>query len=275
VGRSQRLHLSDVRRVFRLLGEVRELGAEPLAWRHHILQSLGRIINVAVAISGELQYEKDIPRLVPESFGEVRIPRGGEGNVLLPFLTSEASAQCPVFRALARWETGCRTRAYSAKHIERTFGLRAWSSSALIQQHCAAGLEACIYSQHSIPLGRACHAIVLYRQRREPAFTSGQTRLIHVFHEELGRLWHLQVRADSLDLRPRLRQTLDGLCSGLSEKQIAKLLGLSQHTVHNYVKELHRHFGVSSRGELLARWTALLRPHFVPRLTSQPPLGSP
>jgi DNA-binding CsgD family transcriptional regulator len=29
-------------------------------------------------------------------------------------------------------------------------------------------------------------------------------------------------------------------------------MGLSRHTVHDYVKALHRHFGVSSRGELLA-----------------------
>jgi DNA-binding CsgD family transcriptional regulator len=55
-------------------------------------------------------------------------------------------------------------------------------------------------------------------------------------------------------LSRRKSQTLKCLLRGLSEKQIAKELGLSQHTIHIYVKELHKQFGVASRGELLARW---------------------
>ena len=60
--------------------------------------------------------------------------------------------------------------------------------------------------------------------------------------------------AEIADLPPRLRQTLEGLLGGDSEKQIAHRLGLSRHTVHVYVKALYKRFGVSSRGELLARW---------------------
>jgi hypothetical protein len=42
-----------VREAFRLLGELRELGAEPLVWRRHMLESLGRIIGVTVGMSAE------------------------------------------------------------------------------------------------------------------------------------------------------------------------------------------------------------------------------
>ncbi len=56
------------------------------------------------------------------------------------------------------------------------------------------------------------------------------------------------------DLSRRQQQTLTCLLSGDSEKQIAAKLALSRHTVHVYVKGLYRHFGASSRGELLARW---------------------
>ena len=55
-------------------------------------------------------------------------------------------------------------------------------------------------------------------------------------------------------LPPRLRETLTSLLSGASEKQIAQTMNLSQHTVHVYVKQLYKHYKVSSRGELLARW---------------------
>lgn len=58
---------------------------------------------------------------------------------------------------------------------------------------------------------------------------------------------------DDPRLSRRLRQTLEALLTGDSEKQVAAKLGLSRHTVHIYVKALYRHFAVSSRGELLAK----------------------
>ena len=54
-------------------------------------------------------------------------------------------------------------------------------------------------------------------------------------------------------LSSRMRQTLECLLAGDSEKEAAAKLQLSRHTVHIYVKNLHKHYQVSSRGELLAR----------------------
>lgn len=61
-------------------------------------------------------------------------------------------------------------------------------------------------------------------------------------------------RATAEPLPPRLQQTLELLLAGDSEKQVARKLAISPHTVHAYVKMLYRKFDVSSRGELLARW---------------------
>jgi DNA-binding CsgD family transcriptional regulator len=58
----------------------------------------------------------------------------------------------------------------------------------------------------------------------------------------------------SARLSPRKQQTLTGLLGGLSEKQVAARLGISQNTVHTYVKQLYVGFRVSSRSELLALW---------------------
>jgi DNA-binding CsgD family transcriptional regulator len=52
----------------------------------------------------------------------------------------------------------------------------------------------------------------------------------------------------------RDRQTLDALMEGDSEKEAALRLGLSVHTIHEYVNSLYRRFGVSSRAELLAHF---------------------
>lgn len=55
-------------------------------------------------------------------------------------------------------------------------------------------------------------------------------------------------------LSPRMRQTLEALMTGDSEKQIAAKMKVSPHTVHVYVKQLYKRFGANSRGELMARF---------------------
>ena len=77
-------------------------------------------------------------------------------------------------------------------------------------------------------------------------------------------------------LAPRLRQVLACLFEGDSEKQIAARLRISRHTVHEYLRRLHRLFDVSSRGELLARcapFLPLLHPRDSPEETGPGPDG--
>jgi DNA-binding CsgD family transcriptional regulator len=62
------------------------------------------------------------------------------------------------------------------------------------------------------------------------------------------------VAGEAVGLSPRMRQTLERLIAGDSEKQIAGRLKVSQNTVHVYVKQLYKRFGASSRGELLSRF---------------------
>lgn len=83
--------------------------------------------------------------------------------------------------------------------------------------------------------------------------------LSHLFVTETASLIDPASDADHADLRrdalsPRLRQVLHGLLAGQSEKQVALDLGISPHIVNGYVKVLYRHFGVCSRGELMAHF---------------------
>ena len=48
---------------------------------------------------------------------------------------------------------------------------------------------------------------------------------------------------------------MDGLMMGLSEKEIGEEVSLSSRTVHKYVQELFRYYGVNSRPKLMALWT--------------------
>lgn len=62
----------------------------------------------------------------------------------------------------------------------------------------------------------------------------------------------LPSRPPVVALPPRHARVLRHLLDGASEKQVAQKLGLSRHTVHEYVKKIYRQLGVGSRAELLA-----------------------
>jgi DNA-binding CsgD family transcriptional regulator len=60
-------------------------------------------------------------------------------------------------------------------------------------------------------------------------------------------------------LSPRMLQVLELILAGSSEKQMARVLGLSRHTVHVHLKSLHARFGVQTRTELMARFVPDVR----------------
>jgi pSer/pThr/pTyr-binding forkhead associated (FHA) protein len=59
-------------------------------------------------------------------------------------------------------------------------------------------------------------------------------------------------RSPTISLSPARQRVLKFLLAGLTEKQIAKKLGVSIHTVHNQVRDIYLQFEVNSRAELLA-----------------------
>lgn len=98
------------------------------------------------------------------------------------------------------------------------------------------------------------------RPWKAPAFTVAEKELLLTafvgITPQLKGTWDPPVTTAEqkrAELPLRLRKCLACLMAGDSEKQVAAKLGLSQHTVHTYVKKLHAHFGVSSRSELLLK----------------------
>ena len=57
-------------------------------------------------------------------------------------------------------------------------------------------------------------------------------------------------------LAPRQREVLSALKAGRSEKPLAHARHIRCHTVHVYIKQIYRNFGVTSRAELLALWVS-------------------
>jgi DNA-binding NarL/FixJ family response regulator len=60
--------------------------------------------------------------------------------------------------------------------------------------------------------------------------------------------------AETVGLSPREREVLDGLAEGQAYKQIADKLGVSIHTVRNYIRRIYEKLHVCSRTEAVAKY---------------------
>jgi DNA-binding CsgD family transcriptional regulator len=98
--------------------------------------------------------------------------------------------------------------------------------------------------------------IGFHRQRGKPNYSERDRAILHVIFRQVEWLHRHGTNVDAgskvVQLAPRERQVLLFLLAGDSRKQIAHKLGISEHTVGDYMKKLHKHFAVSSRAELQA-----------------------
>src|SRR5262245_9042828 len=51
---SKRLRTDDVRAIFQILGECRDLGDDPVVWRKHLFGRLGSLVGAGLGLGGEL-----------------------------------------------------------------------------------------------------------------------------------------------------------------------------------------------------------------------------
>jgi DNA-binding NarL/FixJ family response regulator len=99
---------------------------------------------------------------------------------------------------------------------------------------------------------KSVQGVGLMRSVRDRPFTEEDREVVHLCHLGLGRFF-VPATDDAPQLAPRVRQTLEALLSGAADKDIAHRLGISHHTVRQYVKVIYKAYRVSSRAELIAR----------------------
>ncbi|WP_052844105.1 helix-turn-helix transcriptional regulator [Corynebacterium uterequi] len=71
---------------------------------------------------------------------------------------------------------------------------------------------------------------------------------------ELLRLPAAPVRLDTTGLSPSVQRVLRLVLKGLSNREIANELSLSEASARKYTSHVLHHYDCSSRGELIARW---------------------
>jgi DNA-binding CsgD family transcriptional regulator len=255
--RSKHLRLSDIESVFHLVDECRELWADADAWQMHLLQGACRLTGTAVGHYNEQRLAPDLrsTEILDESF-------------------------CGGWRdAAAR---ACMFRMYT-EHVDRT---AFFPKCTQLAGQALLGRQVTTLRPHMRP-DREWYGGSFFNEYRRPAYVDGFI-LSFALNPLTGSLVMLTTNQDLSDpqptphagallalltrqfaplvgtvlttrrqrglrgLSPRLRQTLDRLLAGDSEKQIAGRLALGRTTVHDYIGAIYRHFHVGTRGELLA-----------------------
>jgi DNA-binding CsgD family transcriptional regulator len=252
MSQSERLRVGDVKWIYHLVGECRELGIDSRAWRLHAYTRLSDFAGGVIVTGGQ----SEAPRKKQMDLLGVPVDVGWHCEVLRKnwhdFMSSRRKFEDPLFRRLlaAGLARGVWTR-------EQIIGDREWYRSKFFADgfRVGKGMDASVFSAVVVPRFRSMSWVSMHRPLGQPAFSERWCRLIHTFHGELvpllGTALATTTDPSPSDLSPRLQTVLASLLEGDSEKQVAARLGLSPYTVHEYVKRVYDHFGARSRAELL------------------------
>jgi len=250
VSKSDLLRVQDVREAYRLIGDCRDLGADPALWQSTMLEGTCRLVGVPVSVGGEGRWIRPHqPVQAISAFSAGLDARGIER--LTAYHRDLGPHQDPIFEALQQIPGRLVTRTRRQLVPDAVwYRSRAWEYQRPI------GVDEQLTSVYQVSDDGAIAVLTLHRAAGERGFSAREQRLASFFFGELGRLvGNSLVSATEPGpdkLSPRLRQTLACLLEGDSEKQVAARLGLSRPTAHQYVTALYRHFKVGSRGQLLA-----------------------
>ncbi len=254
--RTHEPRLDELRRIYLTVGECKELGADPHAWRVHMLQVLREVLGAYVAFTGELSppAEPGLPwrqRILDLGWTAPNERRGYER-----WAEQNEPEQNPFAHAMFR-ELAMQFHPAALTRLRRqVLDDRGWYRSSFYREHVGPLLDDSVISMRRLPTG-AISMISLIRGSDDSALDERHARIVQLLHDEIdSRVGTDLATFDTVSaetLPPRLREVLLCLLEGESEKQVAAHLGLSRHTVHQHVKRLHRIFRVASRGELLAR----------------------
>jgi DNA-binding CsgD family transcriptional regulator len=245
----QMVRWTQVRLLLRLMREADELlaaGSDPTL---HVIGGLGGIVGADASATadatdfhptGKTEVGTIIstgltPHEVVCVFQTYKL-EGAAADPVVPIMATRHGANQVI--TCTRWESVTRDQWDRSLVAE---GLRPFGES--------------LYSTRLTGDDQTCNGVMLLR--RAKPFDDEAKNLVRLFHLEcyrrLGERRNIAAANAKIQSLPRRqREALECLLRGDSEKQAAARLGVSPHTMHNYVKALYTAFGVSSRAELLA-----------------------
>ena len=269
---AQSCHLAqpDTVALLHLMGTLGSLRSDPRAWRQEMLAGINRLLPASASAAFILR-EATSGRL-PEvtTHFDVGFQSHHQRQAFVHEINT-APLHDPLGKlALRRFVAGIGPT-ITLTRLD-AIDDAGWNSDLHVLTHRrASGMDDCLISMHRAAQPGVAQVICAFRAAvshgseggmgRKPALTRFGPReklLIDTLHRGLDSLYSAEENAHRLNhasaLSKRVQQTLEYLLAGDTERQVATRMSISVHTVHDYVKVVYAHFGVSSRRELMARW---------------------
>jgi DNA-binding CsgD family transcriptional regulator len=242
---------TDVQAILRLVGGAAELWYQPELQRQFTLDSLCTLLRAKVGVCytwGDVLVGGKTPC---RDFTSVGLDSAGLAK--FEAFVRAGEPHDPVMNVLAAVQGRVTTMCRQAAVVDAD-----WINSDHNKQlRQPLGLGPTLYVKIvAQSIGRET-LVMLSREDSAEAFNERDAYLTDLCLSEMA--WPFTPEMSYVDpkvesLQPRLKKVMKLLLEGDSEKQVAFKLGLSPHTVHEYVKDLYSELGVCSRGELLSQW---------------------
>jgi DNA-binding CsgD family transcriptional regulator len=259
MARAAALRAADFRAIARVTGECRDLGDDPMVWREHWFEQLGRLCGADLVVGGDT-----VTRPGGRVHGVEPVGWGWEnGFDPSPVRRTMAEHGADLFIAPHIEEYFRRPASADGAGLARTDLIpdREWYRSAYFHSiQRGIGVDHTLLSFLAFP-GRAGEGSCLTLARGSDSRRDFGPRDRALLRE--AHAWVVPLVGGPLarfaepfpsQLPPRVRDVLRCVLEGDSDKQVAARLGISTLTVNQYTKHIYRHFGVRGRAELLARW---------------------
>jgi DNA-binding CsgD family transcriptional regulator len=246
--------LRKLRHVYQLLHHVQVNGFDESLWRRVLLQGLERCFHIRHIWSG----------LICE--GKVACDQLTFNELALSANTHPLVQMCDQFEH--RWLRTADHMAFDTAEVIQWVDLMldgqsdVWHNSQHLRMEVIelAGREVLLLTyrlntkQLRCFLFESANTTKLKHARQHRL--ADERRMMRLLLLEISRMIeHTRLSRDCFllqPLSPREAQTSRFLLQGFTEKQIAKQMYLSPHTVHTYIKSVYRQFGVTSRAEFTA-----------------------
>jgi DNA-binding CsgD family transcriptional regulator len=267
VNKSERVTAAHERAVGRLVGECRDLGDDAIAWQHHLLAGLRRLTGARLGIISTLPTRRTSPTLASTTEAEGHWASDRVRDKWMGWLRNpqpgDAFRGNPVPLLLTRFFAipGAALTRLRQEYISN----RDWERLAFVNETLRPDemVEGLLSRTPTAAAGQLILCALTHTTGDRP-FPRFAGPVVHRVQEELathyGRTLWFSTQPSVSGLSRRKREVLDCLLDGDSEKQVALRLGIHSATVHDHVKRLYHHFGVSSRAELLAYFLRHRRP---------------
>ena len=258
------LSSKDVHDCHRIAGRCRELGSDVDAWRHTLLTDLREFVGAQVIINSEIE---NFGASTDQDSKIIGIHRTGWISDEAEERWKDYAQSIPVERTpeypyLSKFSG--QTMILSRNQI---WGHNTWYRSHTFNEiHRECGIDDYVISICPTNIPNRCTTLWLHKGVGSKDFTDreqGIVSLIHmIINDEIGTYLATADEPKISSLTTRRLEVLAQLIKGDSEKQVAFDLGVTRGTVHDHVLAIYRHFDVSSRGELLAKFIGRAKPKF-------------